>query len=376
MWWNPYWYSSANIFFEDDNVDYYGLPNCTCYAWGRMLELGATNLTLCPYDAGSWWGYTQDGYQRGQTPRLGAIACWYSSSSQGGGHVAVVESITDSPTNGLSFVTSNSNLIRPDQVGGNKNIQSAVYNLSDYWYERTLYASNNFGFLDYVFQGFIYVLDFTPPEPASWISGNYRLSDSERDSNAIKFYYVMTRYGCSYNAILGMLANIQHESVVNPGAWEGYNTQQTGGYGLVQWTPHTKYSNWAGTGWEDNGDKECERIIYESQNNLQWGSNWYAPQVGYPQNPPETLAQFLVDTTTSPKVLADYWILYYERPDESGIAARMANHQYWVDYFDDLLKGGYTPPSPPVPPYTRTSNDFIYKISKRKFMKKRGLPWR
>ena len=48
-----------------------------------------------------------------------------------------------------------------------------------------------------------------PPEPANWISGNFVPSQSQMDQNAIKFAYEMARLGVSsYNAILGMLANI------------------------------------------------------------------------------------------------------------------------------------------------------------------------
>lgn len=375
MWQNPYWYSNDNLYYDP----VYMLPDCTCYTYGRLLELGATNINLCnggTDNAGNWYNYN-DGYERGQTPRLGAVACWYSPSSQGGGHVAIVEAI-----NGTEIVTSNSNLILPS-VCGNKDIKSNVWDLWDYWYERTL--TPPYGFLDYVLQGFIYVpiTGGLPPEPASWITdGTYNawLSDSDRDSNAIKFYYVMTRLGVTYNAILGMLANINHESKINPDQWQWYYQpdDMSAGYGLVQWTPASKYANWAGVVWRANGQKECERIIYEANNGLQWDSNWYAPYVNYPEVPPITLAEFLADSTTDPKVLADYWLLYYEHPDESGISARIADHQYWVDYFDELLVGGYVPPVPPVPPTpgTRTHGGIICKTNKRKFMKRRGLPWR
>lgn len=374
MWDNPYWYTNVNPYYDP----VYMLPDCTCYTYGRLLELGATNINLCnggTDDAGNWYNYN-DGYQRGQTPQLGAVACWYSPSSQGGGHVAIVEAI-----NGTEIVTSNSNLIRPDECG-DKSIQSNVWNLWDYWYERTL--TPPYGFLgDYVLQGFIYVpiAGGAPPEPSAWISGNMRLSRSEMDSNAIKFYYVMTRLGCSYNSILGMLANIEIESYINPGIWEDLRVEWRG-YGLTQWSPYTKYSDWAGIGWENNGQKECERIIYESNYGIsqwdanQWFSNWYAPYVGYPEIPPMSFFDYVHETAVSPKVLADYWLLYYEHPGESNIPNRIAQHQSLVDYYNTLLGGGG--PVPPVPPTpgTRTHGGVIYKTNKRKFMKRRGLPWR
>lgn len=370
MWDNPYWYTNVNPYYNPT----YMLPDCTCYTYGRLLELGATNINLCnggTDDAGNWYNYN-DGYQRSQTPRLGAVACWYSPSSQGDGHVAIVESI-----NGNEIVTSNSNLILPS-VCGDKSIKSNVWNLWDYWYERTL--TPPYGFLDYVLQGFIYVpiAGGAPPEPSSWITGNMYLSRSEMDNNAVKFYYTMTRLGCSYNAILGMLANIEHESNINPGIWEELRVRWRG-YGLTQWSPYTKYSNWAGSDWENNGQKECERIIYEGNYGIsqydanQWFSNWYAPYVGYPEQPPISLFDYLRETALSPKVLADYWLLYYEHPDESNIPNRIAQHQSLVDYYNNLLGGGA--PVPPTPVGEGKFN-LLMIINKRKFVRKRGLQWR
>lgn len=68
------------------------LANCVGYAWGRWLEIhGTTDCNLSRGDGATWWGYN-DGYSRGQTPRLGAVACW-SGGPSGEGHVAIVEDI-------------------------------------------------------------------------------------------------------------------------------------------------------------------------------------------------------------------------------------------------------------------------------------------
>ncbi|MBR2715482.1 MAG: CHAP domain-containing protein [Ruminococcus sp.] len=89
---NPYYYSDKNIFYKTG----WGMPNCTAYAWGRAYEILKTEPKLCIYDAYQWYDYnkTHGYYKYGQTPKLGAIACWkyigYNS-----GHVAVVEKIID-----------------------------------------------------------------------------------------------------------------------------------------------------------------------------------------------------------------------------------------------------------------------------------------
>jgi hypothetical protein len=102
------------------------------------------NCNLSRGQAEWWYGYTMDGYQRGQTPKLGAVICWYSTRS--GGHVAIVEEIKP---NG-DIVTSNS-----------------AYSGS-YFYMKTLSPKNNYYMGSaYTFQGFIYnPTEFTPgPSP-------------------------------------------------------------------------------------------------------------------------------------------------------------------------------------------------------------------
>ena len=71
------------------------LPNCVGYAWGRWRELLGKKPNLSRANAEDWWAYTQDGYERGQTPKLGSVICWRKgkagNGSDGAGHVAIVE---------------------------------------------------------------------------------------------------------------------------------------------------------------------------------------------------------------------------------------------------------------------------------------------
>lgn len=98
------YYYSDNIFYKCG----YGMPNCTCYAWGRWYELLKKIPKLCTANAENWFNYTKDGYKRGQTPKLGAICVWSKGKigvgSDGAGHVAVVEEIYKDG----SILTSNS----------------------------------------------------------------------------------------------------------------------------------------------------------------------------------------------------------------------------------------------------------------------------
>lgn len=52
------------------------LANCCGYVHGRWCELGLPESKLCRNNAEMYFGYTADGFKRGSTPKLGAIACW------------------------------------------------------------------------------------------------------------------------------------------------------------------------------------------------------------------------------------------------------------------------------------------------------------
>lgn len=80
----------------------------------------------------------------------------------------------------------------------------------------------------------------------SWIKGNRYLSQTEMENNAIIVYAYLTKRGWSFNAICGLLGNMQSESTINPAIWQNLKYgNYSGGYGLVQWTPATNYTNWA-----------------------------------------------------------------------------------------------------------------------------------
>lgn len=89
---DPRYYSDENIFYAAD----YGMPNCTCYAWGRAYEITGEKPELSPYDACTWYAYNAENsiYDYGDEPQEGAIAC-FAYADGGSGHVAVVEEVAD-----------------------------------------------------------------------------------------------------------------------------------------------------------------------------------------------------------------------------------------------------------------------------------------
>lgn len=143
---------STSPYYQGTYAGYPYIPNCTRYCYGRWWEITGNDPTGLAYkgDAEMWWnGVTA--YNKGQTPKLGAIICFADGPYLGKGHVAVVEQIDADGT--VHF--SNSGYTR----------KASNWNRL-YFYTKEGKASNNYGYeRAYIFQGFIYLPDdYTPPD--------------------------------------------------------------------------------------------------------------------------------------------------------------------------------------------------------------------
>ena len=140
--------------------------------------------------------------------------------------------------------------------------------------------------------------------------------------------------GWTINAVAGFLGNVQAESSINPGRWESDNVGNTSkGYGLVQWTPATKYINWLLPGSDPSTmDNNLKRIKYEYDHpGVQWIKT---------KKYPLSFKQFTQSTET-PEYLASVWLKNYERAGVAYEKRRQNNARYWFEYL-----GGVTPPDP------------------------------
>jgi hypothetical protein len=84
-------------------------------------------------------------------------------------------------------------------------------------------------------------------------------------------------------SLSALLGNMRHESSINPNMYEyGYDWVDDRGYGLVQWTPRSKYWDWAvGNGLTpEKGESQLARIDYEIENNIQWIANGHRVRYG------------------------------------------------------------------------------------------------
>ena len=328
--------ASSNAYYYNSNPFYqagYGLPNCTCYAWGRFYELSGTRPALSTGDAEKWWSHS-DGYSRGQTPKLGAVICWRkgdaSTDSDGAGHVAIVEQVNADG----SIVTSNS-----------------AWN-STLFYRQTLTKESGYTWNEsYVFQGFIY-------NPVSFETEDTSIPKRIWD-------YLLAKIGNKYG-VAGLMGNLEAESGLYPDRVQGdipysdYSKEYTaqvdsgaiseynfvhngpggGGYGLAQWTYSTRkqalYDMWKSGGYDSIGSLDLAL-------NYLWKelTEDYAGVLS-------TLKSATSVREASDKVLHDF-----ENPADQSTSVeekRASMGQAWYNLYADSSSGGGGGTDDPVTP--------------------------
>lgn len=170
-----------------------------------------------------------------------------------------------------------------------------------------------------------------------WIKGNRWLNTGEMQNNAQIIFTTLLGKGWTVNAIAGLLGNCQKESTINPGIWQNLNPNPNLGWGLVQWTPSTNYTEWAGEhGYSnDDGYGQLEWIDTETIPFGQW-----IPTSQYPLS----FSEFKT-STESPEYLADAFLRNFERPEVIPQPEREKYARYWYDWWE----GEPVPPPNPKP---------------------------
>jgi hypothetical protein len=185
-----------------------------------------------------------------------------------------------------------------------------------------------------------------------YYSGNRFLTLDEMKTNALYIYDFLIIRGWTINAICGMLGNMQTESTINPAIWQSLDDGNTaGGFGLVQWTPSTKYTNWCTT-YSLNYllmDSNLLRIIYEVENNIQWIHSTMS------------FEEFTLSEDT-PYNLAMLFLAHYERPADPDQPNRGAQANFWYEYITN------TDPPTPTPYKRKKLKPFIYLRKRRIFL--------
>lgn len=186
---------------------------------------------------------------------------------------------------------------------------------------------------------------------------SYNISIEDMKPNARYIYQYLHNEGWTLNAIAGLLGNIQVESKMSPCMWQGTIDgsiiaddethllnlavlgDSTPGYGLCQWTPYTKYTNWCTTRllpyWDI--DSQLQRICWEVDNDEQW-------QVRESKGYNITFKEFITSTSEA-YWLAGAFAFCYERPASSTgteeqqnnlKAERGNNAKYWYNYLKNF----------------------------------------
>ena len=155
-----------------------------------------------------------------------------------------------------------------------------------------------------------------------WIKGNRYLSQSEMENNAEIIFDYLSDKGWSKNAIAGLLGNMQQESTINPALWQGLNYNPSLGYGLVQWTPSTNYTDWANEHGYDitDGYYQLKWIDELSESSGQWIQT---------DDYPLTWNQFKT-SSESVTYLCSAFLKNFER---AGIELESLRHTYALNWF-------------------------------------------
>lgn len=342
--------------------DGWTLPNCVGYAWGRFHEILGETPKLSTGNAGDWYDYN-DGYERGTEPRAGAVICWGHVSAAG--HVGIVERINEDG----SITTSESNY-RDEVYDPTNSVHFGIH---------TRYNTNgNWGLNadTYIFKGFIYcpkttVVTTTNTELCT--KNSYSITLDEMAPNAQYIWQYFGSRGWTKNAVAGMLGNMQQEAYISPCCWEGLikgsiinadgthtlNTSVlssfSGGYGLTQWTPYTKYIEWCNSGslngtgsvlpyWEiDTQLLKIEDEVVASKD----GKGWQEPRdqwISVSEYNNMTFEEFITSTKSAYE-LAGVFACSYERPNDiiNGTATQKANMiatrgeyaSYWYNFLGE-----------------------------------------
>lgn len=343
---NPFWYSNNNIFYKAG----YGLPNCTCYAYGRYAEIRqqkyqysdiAQSFAPLPRgNAGTWWNaLDRTVFQSGQTPKLGAIICYYDPKGKYAGHVAVVESV--SASNGVTTITTSNSAWKSTYFWTEMTTSTDGYCAS--WAQRKGYRV----------QGFIYndAVEDTDPttDTLYWHAqntGGYAYTSDEAQENVELIYKILHSYGWTLSAVCGAIGMAQALSGFNPWCWSNDDVpastdtniiqSNTHSYGLFQYTPPSVYiENATAQTYQEYAPHFSDYVGVSNDGTAQltfldaFGD--YIPTTSYPH----TYADYKA-TRLTPEECAAIWTYNYERPMNYAVVTQRQQYaRFWYDFLID-----------------------------------------
>lgn len=190
------------------------------------------------------------------------------------------------------------------------------------------------------------------------------LTEAQSLQNAQMVVNFLSGKDWSKEAIAALIGNMRHESSINPNIYEyGYDWGDDRGFGLVQWTPRSKFWDWGiSKGYNEtelrSGDSQLDRIDYEVDNDIQYIANGHSARYGYESKYDFSFADFRQNTQgLTVNQLTEAFMWNYEGPaysaglnslsERQAFANRAFNELDWSGTGDG--GGGEEPEEPEVP---------------------------
>lgn len=180
---------------------------------------------------------------------------------------------------------------------------------------------------------------------------------TEQTDNASEIWRTLVNvYGWTENSASAVIGNFQAESALNPGQFEhGYNYSMSNGFGLGQWTPATKISNYIGSTNKNDMSDGAKQMLYFLSHPGQYstyflnpdGSSNYYSESGLPYI--TNMADFS-QSNASISDLTKLWAICWERPGATNYHNSIGNRINYATHWFNEFSGSPTPPPPDPPP--------------------------
>lgn len=165
-----------------------------------------------------------------------------------------------------------------------------------------------------------------------WTISNNYLSESKMQGNALEVYKYFSSKGWTLNAIGGILGNMEKESNINPGLWQSLKEgNYSGGFGLVQWTPATNYTDWANANGYSITDPNGQLYWIDA---LSASTGQWISTSAYSM----TWNQFK-SSSESPEYLASAFLKNFERAGAEVESERRSCARKWYEYLEKYAEG-------------------------------------
>lgn len=165
---------------------------------------------------------------------------------------------------------------------------------------------------------------------------NGALTLEEMQVNARYIQEKLREMGWSENAIIACLANWEVECKINPGQWQNNSEGNMNlGFGLAQWTPASKYFDWANENNLDPYDIDTQLQCIQAEVNGEM-PDWYSWQ-DFRHESNISFEEFTQSEDMTAEELTEIYMLCHERPAEKNrtpekIEERKDQAEKWKDF--------------------------------------------